>query len=122
MFDFATIFLYHRNMIVNEHFLEMYVLMCRTITKPDRLKIIEAIGENKLNVTALQKQLNISMSNLSNHLNDLYRAGILAREKQGNFVFYYLVEPKLIDAVVQMQEIFKSISSRRDSTRFNTSA
>lgn len=102
-------------MITNDEFLEMYVLLCRTITKPDRLKILKAVGEEKVNVTSLQKQLDISMSNLSNHLNDLYRAGILGREKQGNFVYYHLLEPKLIDGITNMQEIFKSIVKRRDS-------
>lgn len=105
-------------MIVNEEFLEMYVLMCRTISKPDRLKIIKFIGTKKSNVSTLQKELNISMSNLSNHLNDLYRAGILKKEKQGNFVYYYLTEPKLITGITKMQELFKSIIIQRNTTNF----
>jgi len=106
------------NTTVNEDFLEMYVLMCRTITKPDRLKIINTIGTGKKNVSSLQKELNITMSNLSNHLNDLYRSGVLGREKQGNFVFYFLTEPKLLQGISQMQSIFKAIASQRDSSKF----
>jgi DNA-binding transcriptional ArsR family regulator len=105
-------------MITNKDFLEMYVLMCRTISKPDRLKIIHAIGQKKVNVSTLQKELNISMSNLSNHLNDLYRTGILRKEKQGNFVYYSLAEPKLIKGITNMQEIFKSIISNRGISGF----
>lgn len=100
-------------MITNEEFLEMYVLMCRTISKPDRLKILSAIGKDTVNVSTLQKELNISMSNLSNHLNDLYRAGFLKKEKQGNFVYYSLIEPKLLKGIANMQEIFKGILARR---------
>jgi DNA-binding transcriptional ArsR family regulator len=53
------------------------------------------------------------MSNLSNHLNDLYRSGVLGKEKQGNYVYYYLTEPKLLQAIAQMQDILKTIFGRR---------
>ncbi|MCK4762699.1 MAG: winged helix-turn-helix transcriptional regulator [Candidatus Aminicenantes bacterium] len=100
-------------MVVDEEFLELYVLMCRTISKPVRLKIIQAIGTGKRNVSSLQKELDIPMSNLSNHLNDLYRSGVLAKEKQGNFVFYSLTDPELLEGIDRMQGIVKCITSKR---------
>ena len=100
-------------MFVNENFLELYALMCSTISKPVRLKIISTIGKGKMNVSELQKILDIPMSNLSNHLNSLYRAGILRKEKKGNFVFYYLTEPELSSGIANMQEIIRKITSRR---------
>lgn len=115
-FDFLTNFLYYIIMIVTDDFLEMYVLMCSTISKPVRLKIIHTIGQGKMNVSTLQKKINVPMSNLSNHLTHLYRAGILGKEKDGNFVFYYLTEPKLLKGISQMQEIIKNITQRRSPT------
>lgn len=99
--------------MIDERFLELYVLMCRTISKPVRLKILDLIGEGKANVGDLQKEIGISMSSLSNHLNDLYRAGVLGREKQGNFVYYYLTKPQLLGSIADMQEILKDITTRR---------
>lgn len=102
-------------MILNDDFLELYTLMCRTISKPIRLKLLHLIQESgKANVSDLQKQLNVSMSNLSNHLADLYRSGILGREKQGNYVFYYLTDPGLLKGIDDMQQIIKGIVSKRD--------
>ncbi len=105
-------------MILNDEFLEFYVLMCRTISKPVRLKILSLIGSDKLNVGDLQKKLDISMSSLSNHLNDLYRSGILGREKQGNFVFYYLTAPKIVDGISHMQSIIKEIAAKRGKLKY----
>lgn len=105
-------------MIVNDDFLEMHVLMCRSISKPVRLKAIKLIGNKKMNVSDLQKELDVPMSNLSNHLNDLYRAGILSREKEGNYVYYYLTEPKLIEAISHMQDTFKLIAANRKGYQF----
>ena len=100
-------------MILSDEFLEFYVLMCRTISKPVRLKILHLIGDGKQNVGEMQKKLGVSMSSLSNHLNDLYRSGILGREKQGNFVFYYLNQPELLEAISGMQCVIKDIDGRR---------
>jgi ArsR family transcriptional regulator len=102
-------------MQVNDDFLEFYSLMCSTISKPARLKIIATIGDGKKNVSELQKALKIPMSNLSNHLNGLYRAGVLGKEKQGNYVYYYLNEPGLLKGIDKMQNIFKTISTKRHS-------
>lgn len=115
MLDFFITLRYHPGMI-DENFLELYVLMCRTVTKPVRLKIIDRIAERKVNVSDLQKELGVPLSNLSNHLNDLYRVGVLGREKQGNYVYYFLSEPRLIGGIAQMQEIFRAISAKRNSS------
>ena len=105
-------------MLLTNESLEMYVLMCRAISKPLRLRILDMIGTEKMNVSDLQKTLDVPLSNLSNHLNDLYRTGVLGKEKQGNYVFYYMVEPKLLDAIFSMQNIFKTILSNRSRAQF----
>ncbi len=100
-------------MKIDNEFLETYVMMCNIISKPVRLKIIFNIGKGKKNVSTLQKELDVPMSNLSNHLNDLYRAGILGKEKQGNYVYYYLNDLELIKGILKMQSIVKNINSIR---------
>ena len=100
--------------MIDEKFVEMFVLMCKTITKPARLKIIDLIDNRKVNVGDLQKELNIPMSNLSNHLNDLYRVGLLGKEKRGNYVYYHLKDPELVEGIARMQEIFKCITANRN--------
>jgi ArsR family transcriptional regulator len=101
-------------MKLEDEFLEFYALMCRTISKPVRLKILDVIGEGKMNVGELQKELDITMTSLSNHLNELYRAGVLGKEKQGNFVYYYLTQPKLLEGIARMQDLIKDITTCRN--------
>jgi ArsR family transcriptional regulator len=96
-------------------FYEQYALMCKTIVNPIRLKIIESIGSRKMNVTELQNKIDISMSNLSNHLSALYRVGVLNREKKGNHVYYFLTESSLLSVLSKMQDVIRSIASHRDS-------
>jgi DNA-binding transcriptional ArsR family regulator len=100
-----------------DEFLELYVVMCNTISKPIRIKIIKLIGRRKLNVSQIQKELDVSMSNISNHLTDLYRQGILSREKKGNFTYYSLADSELLDGIDYMQKIIRKITKKRSSIK-----
>ncbi|HLP45228.1 MAG TPA: metalloregulator ArsR/SmtB family transcription factor [Candidatus Kapabacteria bacterium] len=102
-------------MIIEEQFYEEYASMCKTIINPIRLQIIEIIGNGKLNVSEIQGRMNnISLSNLSNHLGALYRAGVLTREKKGNFIYYYLTESELLEILKKMRNIIGSIVAKRN--------
>jgi DNA-binding transcriptional ArsR family regulator len=79
-----------------------------------RLKIIEAIGSEKLNVSEIQAKLEISMSNLSNHLAALHSVGVVGREKKGNYIYYFLAEPGLLEVLQRMRGVIHSIVSKRN--------
>ncbi len=100
----------------SDEFFEMYALMCSRISKPIRLKILHFIGDKKVCVSDMQKYLGITMSSLSNHLNDLYRAGVLRREKKGNYVYYYLAETELLEAIAKMSSVIKKLTTMRDAS------
>jgi len=100
--------------MIKDSFYEEYALICKTIVNPVRLRIIETVGDKKLNVTEIQTQLNISMSNLSNHLTALHRVGVVGREKKGNYIYYYLSEPELLAALKKMRSAIHSIADKRN--------
>ncbi|MDQ1351061.1 MAG: hypothetical protein QG657_1363 [Acidobacteriota bacterium] len=100
--------------MLKDTFYQEYALICKTIVNPTRLKIIEIIGDHKLNVTEIRTHLNISMSNLSNHLTALHRIGVVGREKKGNFIYYYLAEPLLLEVMKTMRTVVHSVASRRN--------
>ena len=88
MLEKCIILCYILFMIKEDSFYEQYASMCKTIVNPVRLKVIEIIGDKRMNVSEIQRIMDISMSNLSNHLSALYRVGILSREKKGNYIYY----------------------------------
>lgn len=97
-----------------DSYYEQYALICKSIINPIRLQIIDVINNQKLNVTQIQEELDISMSNLSNHLNALYRIGVLNREKKGNFIYYSLTNLELLEVMEKMKSVFCSILSQRN--------
>lgn len=63
---------------------------------PLRLKIISALCSAEMNVSELLAAVETSQPNLSQHLATLYRAGIVARRRDGNQVFYSVCNPKAV--------------------------
>lgn len=101
-------------MLNSDNFYEQYAMVCKTIVNPMRLKIIEIIRDNKMNVSQIQEKMNISMSNLSNHLNALYLMGVLNREKKGNFIYYFLTDLDLLAVLDKMKKVVGSIVAKRN--------
>jgi len=97
----------------NDSFYEYYSLICRTITTPSRLKILETIGLNRMNVSEIFKATGLSRSNLSNHLGALYKIGILGREKVGNYIYYHIAHPEILKVMEMMRELVIKISNER---------
>ena len=102
-------------MPIDERFLEHYSLMCHAVSKPDRLRIINILDNKKCNVGEIQEKLDISLSSLSNHLNDMYKMGVLGKEKDGKSVYYYLINPDLVDGISNMQKIIRVMFEDRTS-------
>ena len=96
-------------MPIDERYLDHYTLMCKTVSKPDRLRILNLLHDKKFNVGQIQEQLNITLSNLSNHLNDMYKMGVLGKEKDGKSVYYYIINPDIVDGIANMQKIISVI-------------
>lgn len=101
-------------MPTKDPFYEQYAVMCKTIVNPIRLKIIDVIGDKEMNVSEIKDQLDISMSNLSNHLAALHRVGVIRRVKKGSFIYYSLAEKDLLDALARLRAAIASMASKQN--------
>lgn len=57
-----------------------------------RLRILEALRDDELRVSDLVGRTGLSQPNASKHLACLWGCGLVAREKRGREVYYWLVE------------------------------
>ena len=72
--------------------------LCRVLTDPKRLMILDALRRGDRSVTELASQLGCSMPNASQHLTVLRAAGLVAGERDGTTVRYRLTEPEIMTA------------------------
>ncbi len=77
---------------VNEARAEVIAERFRLLGEPIRIRILDSLRDGPLTVGALAHQVTTSQQNVSKHLGLLHRAGILAREKDGNRVRYGIAD------------------------------
>lgn len=67
----------------------------KLLATPVRLKIISAVCNGERNVSELLEQIDTTQPNMSQHLSALYRAGVLAKRREGTLVYYRLESEKV---------------------------
>ncbi len=58
------------------------------LSTPIRLRVLNALCDGERTVNQLVEKIGCSQPNLSQHLNVLYRSGIVAKRKEGTLVIY----------------------------------
>lgn len=64
----------------------------RALAEPQRLKILNAVREGPRNVGELTEMLGCSQANVSKHLAQLAKIGLLERESRGSNVYYRITD------------------------------
>jgi ArsR family transcriptional regulator, virulence genes transcriptional regulator len=72
--------------------------VCRVLTDPKRLMLIDALAAGERSVGELAATLEITLANASQHLGVMRHAGIVTTRREGTSVLYRLGEPEIVDA------------------------
>ncbi|MFD1711621.1 winged helix-turn-helix transcriptional regulator [Ottowia sp. GY511] len=79
-----------------EEVFERAAELFRVLSAPTRLKIISALCPGEKNVGALLSQIATTQPNMSQHLNTLYKAGVLGRRRDGVQIYYRIVDERVL--------------------------
>jgi DNA-binding transcriptional ArsR family regulator len=71
---------------------ELIARRFRALGEPMRVRILDLLRDGELSVSELTEQLGASQQNASKHLVLLVDAGMLARRKDGNRVYYRIAD------------------------------
>jgi len=71
---------------------ELIARRFRAIGEPMRVRILDLLRDGELSVNSLAQQLDAGQQNISKHLSVLAETGIVARRKEGNHVYYRVVD------------------------------
>lgn len=67
----------------------------RVMSAPMRLKIISSLCVAEKNVSELLSQIPTTQPNMSQHLNTLYRAGVLGKRRDGVQIYYRIIDERV---------------------------
>lgn len=75
-----------------EDLAELIARRFRALGDPLRVRMLDLLRDEELSVRSLAEQLGAGQQNVSKHLAVLVDAGMLARRKQGNHVYYRIAD------------------------------
>ena len=80
-----------------EEVFERAAELFRVLSAPTRLKIISTLCSGEKNVGALLSEIATTQPNMSQHLNTLYKAGVLGRRREGVQIYYRIINDRVVN-------------------------
>jgi ArsR family transcriptional regulator, virulence genes transcriptional regulator len=79
--------------------------IARALADPKRLCVLEQLADGERSVSDLSRDVGCQVPNMSQHLSVLRTAGLVASRREGNSVFYRLVDDRVLDAYRLLQQV-----------------
>lgn len=97
----------------------------KTLSNANRLELLEFLAQGERSVDELAKISGLSVANTSQHLQDLRRSGLVKNRSQGQKVYYYINDFRIValiglmrdiaqDNLAQMQQLIESYLLSKD--------
>lgn len=87
---------------------ERQVRICKALSNPTRLRILDLLDKRGYTVSGLQKELGIPLANVSIQLSTLRAAGVVATQKKGKEVHCFLALPEVRQACHFIRQVLKA--------------
>jgi ArsR family transcriptional regulator len=84
---------------------ELHAEVCKTMSNPKRLEIINILRNGEKSVDELAKEIEIRMANLSQHLAVMRAKRIVQTRRDGLKIYYKIANPKVVKACDIMREV-----------------
>lgn len=94
-----------KTVISDKSIFEMQAEICKTLTNPKRIEILNTLKSEEKTVSELVSALGASKANVSQHLAVMRHKGILATRREGVNIYYRVANPKVIEACALMKEV-----------------
>ncbi len=88
-----------------ERMYELHADLCKMLSNPKRLKIIENLQDTEKTVSELVSDVGIRQANLSRHLAELRKRDLVETRKEGANVYYEIANPKIVQACNLVREV-----------------
>lgn len=73
------------------------------LASASRVELLDLLAQGERSVEALSEASRLSIANTSQHLQQLRRAGIVSRRRNGRQIFYDLADPRVLDLLALLR-------------------
>jgi ArsR family transcriptional regulator len=83
-------------LILDEHTAAHVAELFRAFSDTSRVRILHAILEKEMNISAIAKLVGVSESAVSHHMRGLRQLHIVRARREGKEVYYSIVDPHIV--------------------------
>jgi rhodanese-related sulfurtransferase/DNA-binding transcriptional ArsR family regulator len=102
-----------------------FALVAKALAHAHRLELLEQLAQGERSVEVLAARAGLSVANASQHLQQMWRAGLVAPRRAGKFVYYRLADEAVLDLlaalrrlaernIAEVEQIVRSYFQQRD--------
>jgi DNA-binding transcriptional ArsR family regulator len=85
--------------------------LCRILTHPARLHILDELRDGEKSAGELSAGLDTTKANVSAHLASLRRAGVVSTRREGQRIYYAVKFPRIYEAFDIMRGVLMAVLS-----------
>lgn len=82
---------------LSDQAIELVAARFRILGEPSRLRLLQALRTQELNVSQLVELTGLTQANTSRHLQALAEAAIVGRRREGPNVIYFIADPGIFN-------------------------
>ncbi|HLH75524.1 MAG TPA: metalloregulator ArsR/SmtB family transcription factor [Candidatus Binataceae bacterium] len=90
---------------IQDRLFEQLAIVGKAVASKQRLKLLELLAQTNRTVEALAREANLSVANVSQHLQVLRAAGIVEANRAGLFVSYRLAGPDVLALLTAIRSV-----------------
>lgn len=98
-----------------EEITKLHAGICSGLADPARILLLYVLAESPRNVNELAEYLNLSQPSTSRHLKVLRQQSLVVGERNGLYIYYRLVDERVIEALNLLRKILNDRLTYRAS-------
>lgn len=91
-----------KEMVLPDENLQTIAFLAKSLSDENRLRILMSLHGGKKSVNSIVEALNLSQPLVSHHLKELKRSLLVKVERQGPFIYYEMVDKRIIDILKEI--------------------
>lgn len=96
----------------DEHY-QTVAFLAKSLSDENRLRIILCVSSGKKSVSSIVEALGLSQPLVSHHLKELKRSLLVKIERSGPFIYYELVDDRILDVVKTLSTVATDLLTAR---------
>ncbi len=94
-------------------YLQAPAFLAKSLSDENRLRILLCVSNRKKSVSAIVEELQLSQPLVSHHLKELKRSLLVKVERKGPFIYYDIVDPRIIKIIEELKIIATDLLANR---------